>query len=47
MDHGKAEEAHELVEMEDTFHIRACACELVLTVELSEEWLNKEEEVLC
>ena len=46
VDHGKAEEAYELVEMEDIFCIKACACELILTTDISEEWLNKEEEVL-
>ncbi len=46
VDHGKAEEAHDLVEMDDTFCIKAHACELISTADISEEWLNKEEEVL-
>ncbi len=47
VDHGKAEEAYDLVEIDDTFYIKAHAHELILTTDISEEWLNKEEEVLC
>ena len=36
--HGHPEEAHELLEMDDTFQIKAKAKELVLSEEISPEW---------
>ncbi len=47
VDYGKAEEAHDFMEIDDTFYIKAHAYELIPTADISEEWLNKEEEVLC